>query len=108
MLRLTFCDYVFLLLVFIATFGKFYCLDLPGILKTELIKDMESYLSPTKSNYIYAMMYSGYHTPVTLMIMFVGIALDVFGCKILSLPSITIFTIGNIFKFFKFFSYLFF
>jgi hypothetical protein len=90
-------------MVFIANFGRFYCLDLPGILKTELIKDMEGYLSPTKANYIYAMMYSGYHIPVTFMIMFIGIAVDVFGCKLLSLPSITIFAIGNNNNIFNFF-----
>ena len=96
MIGLTFSDYVFLSLVYITTFGKYYCLDIPGILKTELIKDMTGYFTPSKSNYIYAMMYSGYHTPVTFMIMFVGMALDIFGCKLLSLPCITILSIGNI------------
>jgi MFS family permease len=88
-------DALFLTFIYLVSFANMYISDLPGILKGQLIDQLE--MSSQKANYFYSLLYSCYNLPVIFVVFFVGLSVDLFGSGIVACLITLFFTFGTFF-----------
>ena len=68
-----------MILIFVKKFADYFIIDIPGVLKPQLIKELSIFYSKNTSEYIFGLMYSVYNLPNIILPIIGGILTDKYG-----------------------------
>lgn len=92
----SFSELCFCLCVNLTLLVKAFIMDQPAMVKSELVNTMSLWSSPAQAEITYSLLYSSYHLPVCLFIIFIGIFSDKYGTGIVYATTQAVLSLGQL------------